>query len=88
MAVCQGYSMEHAFLSVQPPPKTRGWHAIEARPDGVSQSRASFMEWVGTSLHKLHIHHLQQGFHLGLRFIGVALSVADEREGFEMREGF
>ncbi len=37
-------------------------------------------------LHKLHVYLGQQGFHLGLRFVGVAFSVADEREGFEMHE--
>jgi len=42
----------------------------------------------GGSLHKLHVHLRQQGFHSGLRFVRVAFAIAeDEREGFEMREG-
>ena len=40
-----------------------------------------------TSLDKLHVHPAQQGFHLGLRLVGVALSVANERERLEMSEG-
>lgn len=47
----------------------------------------SFCKNKETSLDKLDVHLRQQGFYFGLRFVGVAFAIEDEREGLEMSEG-